>query len=71
VVLDGWGGLGRILTGELAADGVDLPGILRAVEDRAIDLALARTDGNQSQAAALLGLNRDKLRYRLRNHGKE
>jgi len=33
--------------------------------------ALERTDGNQSEAARLLGLTRAKLRYRMQKHSIE
>ena len=49
----------------LPCDGIDLPAFLRNVEKTFIKEALERCDGNQSQAAILLGLSRDQLRYRL------
>jgi len=33
--------------------------------------ALRRTGGNQTRAAALLGLNRDQIRYRIEKFGLE
>jgi len=45
--------------------GVDLQDLERAL----IEQALARTGGNRTRAAALLGLTRDTLRYRLEKHG--
>ena len=32
-------------------------------------LALERTHGNQTRAAALLGLHRDQIRYRMEKYG--
>ena len=32
-------------------------------------LALERTQGNQTRAAALLGLHRDQIRYRMEKYG--
>jgi transcriptional regulator with PAS, ATPase and Fis domain len=48
----------------LPAAGVDLPAALRAV----VAEALARTGGNLSAAARLLGLSRPALRYRVRKY---
>lgn len=51
----------------LPADGVDL----EAVEQDLIQQALERCGGNKSQAARLLGLTRDTLRYRVEKYGME
>lgn len=42
---------------------------LEALERSMLEQALARTGGNKAQAAALLGLTRNTLRYRLEKHG--
>jgi len=42
---------------------------LRQLELRLLQQALERTHGNQTQAARLLNLSRDRLRYRLQKHG--
>jgi two-component system response regulator AtoC len=42
---------------------------LRALERQLLCQALARTNNNQSRAAKLLNLSRDRLRYRLQKHG--
>jgi two-component system, NtrC family, response regulator AtoC len=42
---------------------------LDAVEKQLITLALERTRGNQTRAAALLGLHRDQIRYRMEKYG--
>jgi DNA-binding NtrC family response regulator len=42
---------------------------LEDVERRLVVLALERTRGNQTQAAALLGLHRDQIRYRIEKFG--
>jgi two-component system, NtrC family, nitrogen regulation response regulator GlnG len=41
---------------------------LASVEPPLIRAALAATHGNQIKAAALLGLNRNTLRTKIRNH---
>jgi len=43
--------------------------VLDDVERKLIRDALERSSGNQSQAARLLGVSRDTLRYRLKKHG--
>jgi DNA-binding NtrC family response regulator len=42
---------------------------LRVLESHLLRQALARTNNNQTQAAKLLNLSRDRLRYRLQKHG--
>jgi transcriptional regulator with PAS, ATPase and Fis domain len=42
---------------------------LEEMELRLINEALARSRGNQSGAAKLLGISRDTLRYRMKKHG--
>ena len=42
---------------------------LEEVEKRMIAEAMERARGNQSQAARVLGISRDTLRYRLKKHG--
>jgi two-component system NtrC family response regulator len=49
----------------LPAQGIDLPAFLSSIESTFIREALELSGGNQVQAAALLGMSRDKLRYRL------
>jgi two-component system response regulator AtoC len=50
---------------ELPATGVDL----EALERSFVVQALKRSGGNQTKAAALLGLNRDQIRYRIEKFG--
>jgi two-component system response regulator AtoC len=54
-------------------DGMDFEDLMGSVERELIDKAMREADGNQSAAARLLRLNRDKIRYRLKNPeaGKE
>lgn len=42
---------------------------LRRLERHLLEQALERTNSNQTQAAKLLNLSRDRLRYRLQKHG--
>lgn len=49
----------------LPPDGLDLPTFIQGIEHGFIMEALERCNGNQVQAAALLGFSRDQLRYRL------
>ena len=46
---------------ELPADGIDLEELERSL----VVQALERSGWNQTHAAALLGLNRDQIRYRI------
>jgi two-component system, NtrC family, response regulator AtoC len=50
---------------ELPATGVDL----EALEQSLVVQALERCGGNQTRAAALLGMNRDQIRYRIEKYG--
>jgi sigma-54 specific flagellar transcriptional regulator A len=50
---------------------IDLPGLLRRVEDTYIDAALLRTQGNKKAAADLLGLQRTTLVEKLRRRQRE
>lgn len=50
---------------ELPAHGVDL----EALEHSLVVQALERCGGNQTRAAALLGMNRDQIRYRIEKYG--
>jgi DNA-binding NtrC family response regulator len=52
---------------ELPIDGVNL----ETLERELVVQALRRTGGNQTRAAALLGLNRDQIRYRIEKFGLE
>jgi DNA-binding NtrC family response regulator len=49
----------------LPPEGVDLPAFLSRIEHTFVQDALERCHGNQVQAAALLHMSRDQLRYRL------
>ena len=53
----------------LGEEGMDLKGTMEAFERRMIEEALRRSGGNQSQAARLLGISRDMLRYSLQKYG--
>lgn len=57
--------LGRPFPG----DGIEFEEMVRDTEMELISKAMKEADGNQSRAARLLRLNRDKLRYRLKNFG--
>jgi len=61
--------VGSLLDKPFPADGVDMEGLVRELETKLLRKALSASGGNQSQAARLLGLNRDKLRYRMRQYG--
>jgi len=65
-------GLGAAPAPAAATGGVQLPpdGLrLDDLERDLIVLALERTHGNQTRAAALLGLHRDQIRYRMEKYG--
>lgn len=50
----------------LPLEGMDLPGYLANIERKLVHEALERCQGNQVRAAALLGITRDQLRYRIK-----
>lgn len=55
---------------EYSNDQIESPGsTLQDTERRLIMDALAKTSGNQSEAARLLRIGRDALRYKMRKHG--
>jgi two-component system response regulator AtoC len=49
----------------LPPEGLDLPAFLGSIERTLVQEALEYCNGNQVQAAALLHISRDQLRYRL------
>ena len=60
------------LTGSVAAAQFKLPpgGVsIEDVERQLVIQALERSKGNQTQAAQLLGINRDQVRYRIDKFG--
>jgi two-component system response regulator AtoC len=58
-----------IESGQFAEGGVDLEAALGQVEREVIQRAFDWTRGNQSRAAQLLQMKRDKLRYRMKLYG--
>ena len=55
----------------LASEVIPLQAEVRKAERRALERALAHTEGNRSLAARLLGINRGTLYNKLREHGLE
>jgi DNA-binding NtrC family response regulator len=53
---------------DFPADGLDLEATLSRIEQRYIELALARTSGVQTRAAELLKVSFRQFRYKLRKH---
>jgi DNA-binding NtrC family response regulator len=49
----------------------DLPGVLAEIERQAIQSALERTGGIQTQAAEALGISERVLRYKMKKYGLE
>jgi len=54
---------------DLPPDGLNLTDVVTDLERRFIEKALERTDGNQTEAAKLLSISRDQLRYRIEKYG--
>jgi DNA-binding NtrC family response regulator len=57
----------RAITDAIPDEGLDFEGIIEDVERSLIEKAYRAAQGNQSRTAKLLRLNRDKLRYRMKN----
>ena len=57
----------RAITDAIPDEGLDFEGLMQDVERSLIEKAFRAADGNQSRTAKLLRLNRDKLRYRMKN----
>jgi len=57
------------LQNPLPEEGFDLEGMIEELESALVHKAYTAALGNQSLAARMLGLNRDKLRYRLKQYG--
>lgn len=62
-------GVESLLSEEIPHDGIPLEKILEELERIAILKASEQAGWNQSRASALLGMNRDKLRYRMKVYG--
>jgi DNA-binding NtrC family response regulator len=63
---------GALTGGGASGDPFDLPAAgvdLEELERSLVTQALKRSGGNQTKAAALLGLNRDQIRYRVEKFG--
>ena len=58
--------LARLLEEPIPAEGIDLDAVLKTVEQNFIAKAYRQAGENQSRAAEMLGLGRDKLRYRMK-----
>jgi len=61
--------LSGVLARPLPEDGVDLEQLTLEFEEAMVRKAYRAAGGNQSRAARLLNLNRDKFRYRLKQFG--
>jgi len=59
-------GVAALLGGPLPEAGLQLEETLARAEERCVRQALVQARGNQTRAAELLGMNRDKLRYRMK-----
>ena len=57
----------RDLDGEEPSGVYDM--VISCVERPLIEAVLMRVDGNQTQAAQLLGINRNTLRKKMKTHG--
>lgn len=48
----------------ISISGIDLPGVIKSIEEKYFNYALKLSRGNESKAAQLLNLTRDQFRYR-------
>ncbi|RPJ46528.1 MAG: sigma-54-dependent Fis family transcriptional regulator, partial [Candidatus Latescibacterota bacterium] len=62
-------GVRAALDGRFGEEGFPLEPTLQEIERRLILQASEKTRWNQTLTARLLGMNRDKLRYRMKQHG--
>ncbi len=63
------GTLRDVLLNPLPSRGVDLEQLVADFERALVLKAMTASGGNQTRAAGLLGMNRDKFRYRLKQYG--
>ncbi len=63
--------LARLLEEPIPVEGLDLEELIKNIERRLIEKAYRQADGNQSRAAAMLKLGRDKIRYRMKQFETE
>jgi DNA-binding NtrC family response regulator len=61
--------LEELISSGIPDDGVDFDGLICDIEREVIETALRQSAYNQSQTARLLGIKRDKLRYKLKGLG--
>ena len=54
---------------DLSSKGTSLEDLVSQLEQRLIEEALAKTQGNQTEAAEMLAISRDQLRYRMEKYG--
>ena len=59
------------MSGGVPDDGIDFDTVICDIERELIEAALRKSDYNQSLAARLLGIKRDKLRYKIKGLGFE
>ncbi len=59
----------NVLDGKIPADGFPLEETLNLIEKEIICQVNERVQGNQTRAARILHMNRDKLRYRMKQYG--
>ena len=57
------------ISGRLPEGGIDFDGLICDIERELIEAALVQSNYNQSMAARLLGITRDKLRYKIKGLG--
>ncbi len=63
------GRLQEALHNPIPEDGLDLEALVQEFESVLVKKAFQAAGGNQTRGARMLGLNRDKFRYRLKQYG--